>query len=156
MSDGLRLLWATSLALVVGVIFGVTLLERATPRTNASSGTHAERIVLITHGQAADPFWNIVRHGAEDAAKQLGVRIDYRAPETFDMIRMSELITSATNQRPAGIIVSIPDSNALGGAIRNAVRMNDQQETSMVFWKPSRSTSTTRPCNAAFGENAIE
>jgi simple sugar transport system substrate-binding protein len=77
---------------------------------------------MITHCQAADPFWNIVRHGAEDAAQQLHVRIDYRAPETFDMIRMAELISSATNQRPAGIILSIPDSSALREAIAGAVR----------------------------------
>ena len=32
------------------------------------------------------------------------------------MIRMAELISSATNQRPAGIIVSIPDASALRGA----------------------------------------
>jgi simple sugar transport system substrate-binding protein len=38
------------------------------------------------------------------------------------MIRMGELITSAANQRPAGIIVSIPDSSALRDPIQNAVR----------------------------------
>ena len=36
------------------------------------------------------------------------------------------------------------------------MRMNDQQETSIVLRKPSRPTSTTRPCSVSFGENAIE
>ena len=36
------------------------------------------------------------------------------------------------------------------------MRMNDQQDTSMVVRKPSRDTSTTRPCSASLGENAIE
>ena len=121
MSHRLRLLWAVSLALIVGVALGITMLERATPLRASDAGARGERIILITHGQAADPFWNVVRRGAEDAARQLQVRLDYRAPETFDMIRMAELISSATNQRPAGIIVSIPDSSALGGAIRGAV-----------------------------------
>ena len=80
-----------------------------------------ERIILVTHGQAADPYWNIVKNGAEEAARQVGIALDYRAPETFDMIRMAELITSATNQRPDGIIVSIPDESALRPAIRAAV-----------------------------------
>jgi simple sugar transport system substrate-binding protein len=35
---------------------------------------------------------------------------------------MAELITSAANQHPDGIIVSIPDSSALAGAIRGAVK----------------------------------
>jgi len=122
MSHRLKLLWSASAALILGVILGITFLERADSRRGTDAGTQAERIILITHGQAADPFWNIVRHGAEDAARQLGVRVEYRAPETFDMIRMAELISSAANQRPAGIIVSIPDSSALGGAIRGAVR----------------------------------
>lgn len=77
---------------------------------------------MITHGQAADPYWNIVRNGAEEAAKQVGVELDYRAPETFDMIRMAELITSAANQKPAGIIVSIPDASALSASIQGSVR----------------------------------
>ena len=121
MSHRLKLLWSASAALILGVLLGITLLQRA-PTRASEGGAGEERIILITHGQAADPFWNIVRHGAEDAARQLGVSIEYRAPETFDMIRMAELISSATNQRPAGIIVSIPDSSALSEAIRNAVR----------------------------------
>ena len=36
------------------------------------------------------------------------------------------------------------------------MRMNDQHDTSIVVRKPSRWTSTTRPCSASFGENAIE
>ena len=77
---------------------------------------------MITHGQAADPYWNIVKNGAEEAARQVGVELDYRAPETFDMVRMAELIDSAKNQRPGGIIVSIPDASALGPAIQAAVK----------------------------------
>lgn len=86
-----------------------------------SSPSFAEKIILITHGLANDPYWNIVKHGADDAAKQLGVEVEYRAPETFDMIRMADLITSAVNQRPDGIIVTIPDASALGDAIKAAV-----------------------------------
>jgi simple sugar transport system substrate-binding protein len=77
---------------------------------------------MISHGQAADPYWNIVRNGAEEAARQMGVRLEYRAPETFDMIRMAELIDSAANQHPDGIIVSIPDASALGPSIQAAAR----------------------------------
>jgi simple sugar transport system substrate-binding protein len=122
MSQRLKLLWTASTALILGVILGITLLQRSDPTQPDGKAARAERIILITHGQAADPFWNIVRHGAEDAATQLGISVDYRAPETFDMFRMAELITSAANQRPDGIIVSIPDSSALAGAISGAVK----------------------------------
>jgi simple sugar transport system substrate-binding protein len=122
MSNGLKLVWTACTALILGVVLGVTVLEKADPATTTSSDPQAERIIMITHGQAADPFWNIVRNGAEQGARQLGVTLEYRAPETFDMIRMAELITSATNQHPAGIIVTIPDANALRASIEGAVR----------------------------------
>ena len=122
MSNGLKIVWAAAVALIVGVILGVTMFEKANPARAGARAASNERIIMITHGQAADPYWNIVRNGAEEAAKQVGVELDYRAPETFDMIRMAELITSAANQKPAGIIVSIPDASALSAPIRGAVQ----------------------------------
>src|SRR6516165_4593094 len=44
----------------------------------------------------------------------------------------------------------------ISGSARWAMRMNVQQDTSMVVRKPSRVTSATRPCNASFGEKAME
>lgn len=123
MSPKLKMIWAACMALIVGVVIGATSFEKASPASGRDTGTGGgEQIVMITHGQAADPYWNIVRNGAEEAARQMGVRLEYRAPETFDMIRMAELIQSAINQRPAGIIVSIPDSAALGPSIQAASR----------------------------------
>jgi simple sugar transport system substrate-binding protein len=122
MSNGLKIVWAAAVALIAGVILGVTMFEKADPARAGARAASSERIIMITHGQAADPYWNIVRNGAEEAAKQVGVELDYRAPETFDMIRMAELITSAANQKPAGIIVSIPDASALSASIRGAVQ----------------------------------
>lgn len=87
----------------------------------ASSGSAQERIIMISHGLANDPYWNIVKNGGDTAAKQMGITFDYVAPETFDMVHMSELITSAVNQNPDGIIVTIPDADALQDAITSAV-----------------------------------
>ncbi|RDV00675.1 hypothetical protein DWV00_02655 [Trinickia dinghuensis] len=55
------------------------------------------------------------------AAKDVRVQVDYRAPETFDMVGMSKLVDGAVNQHPAGIVVSIPDPDALGPSIKRAV-----------------------------------
>ena len=78
-------------------------------------------IIAVTHGQANDPFWSVVKNGMAAGAKDAGVGLDYRAPETFDMVAMSQLIDAAVNQKPAGLIVSIPDSSALGPSIQKAV-----------------------------------
>lgn len=79
------------------------------------------RIVVVTHGTAADPFWSVVARGVDEAAADMGVRVDYRAPQTFDMIQMGQLIDAALAARPDGLVVSIPDADALEGPIRRAV-----------------------------------
>lgn len=78
-------------------------------------------IVAVTHGQANDPFWSVVKNGVNAAAKDMDVSVDYRAPETFDMVSMGQLIDAAVNQKPDGLIVSIPDASALGPSIKKAV-----------------------------------
>ena len=79
------------------------------------------RIIVVTHGSAADPFWSVVKNGVDDAAADMGVRVEYRAPDTFDMVQMSLLIDAAVAAEPHGLVVSIPDADALESAIRSAV-----------------------------------
>jgi simple sugar transport system substrate-binding protein len=88
-----------------------------------ASGSDREgvRIVVVTHGQPADPFWSVVSNGARQAARDMGVRAEYQAPSVFDMVEMGDLIEAAVASRPAGLVVSIPDPDALGPAIRRAV-----------------------------------
>ena len=79
------------------------------------------RIIVVSHGQANDPFWSVVKNGVSAAGQDMKIQVDYRAPETFDMVAMSQLIDAAVNQKPAGLIVSIPDASALGPSIQKAV-----------------------------------
>ncbi len=92
------------------------------PERDEAAAARAEmRIVFVTHGQSADPFWSVVANGARQAARELGVRLQYQAPRSFDMVEMSNLIHSALATRPTGLVVSIPDADALGPAIRATV-----------------------------------
>ena len=79
------------------------------------------RIVVVTHGSASDPFWSVVSNGVTQAAEDMGVQVEYRAPETFDMPRMAQLIDAAVASQPDGLVVSIPDADALGDSVRAAV-----------------------------------
>lgn len=76
---------------------------------------------VITHGQAADPFWSVVKKGVEQAAHDMCVNATYEAPPTFDMVAMAHLIDTAVATHPDGLVVSIPDANALGPSIKAAV-----------------------------------
>lgn len=88
----------------------------------ACAGAHAQNIAVVTHGQANDAFWSVVKNGVEAAAKDSGAKVTYRAPESFDMVAMSRLIDAAVNQKPDGLVVSVPDASALGAAIQRAVK----------------------------------
>ncbi|MFN3279408.1 MAG: sugar ABC transporter substrate-binding protein [Paracoccus hibiscisoli] len=81
----------------------------------------AQNIIVVAHGQANDPFWSVVKNGAALAGEHTGATVDFRAPEIFDMVAMSQLIDAAVNQQPDGLVVSIPDPDALGPSIRRAV-----------------------------------
>ena len=87
----------------------------------ARSSRDSLRIIVVTHGQSSDPFWSVVANGVEDAAEELGVRVEYQAPNTFDMVRMGQLIEAAVASRPHALAISVPDPDALGPSIRAAV-----------------------------------
>ncbi|KJZ31332.1 LacI family transcriptional regulator [Paracoccus sp. S4493] len=81
----------------------------------------AQNIIVVAHGQANDPFWSVVKNGAAKAGEHTGATVDFRSPEVFDMVAMGQLIDAAVNQQPDGLVVSIPDADALGPSIQRAV-----------------------------------
>lgn len=78
-------------------------------------------IEVVSHGQASDPFWSVVKNGVDAAAKDMGVKVNYTAPDTFDMVKMAQLIDAAVAKKPSGLVVSLPDATALGPSIKKAV-----------------------------------
>jgi simple sugar transport system substrate-binding protein len=99
-----------ALACAASLSFSLTALAQNKPK-----------IVIITHGQAADSFWLIVRNGAEAAASETDSDLQYRSPEKFDLVAMARLIDEAVASKPDGLIVSIPDAALLSRSIRAAV-----------------------------------
>jgi simple sugar transport system substrate-binding protein len=91
-----------------------------TTETTAVS-QRAYRFVVVSHGQSSDPFWSVAANGASDAAEDMGVRVEYQAPGTFDMVEMSQIIDAAVASKPDGLVVTLPDAEALGPSIRAAV-----------------------------------
>jgi simple sugar transport system substrate-binding protein len=94
----------------------------ATPRRGTGLRVTNTRLAFVSHGQASDGFWAIVRHGLEDAARQTGVAVSYRAPDTYDVARMGRLIDEAISARLDGLVVSLPDIRALRAPIMRAER----------------------------------
>jgi simple sugar transport system substrate-binding protein len=80
------------------------------------------KIEVVTHGQAIDGFWGVVRNGFKAGAADMGVTYNYNAPAAeSDMPAMSSLIDAAVAKNPSGLVVSIPNHDALSPAIKKAI-----------------------------------
>ena len=81
----------------------------------------AERYVMVTHGEGNDPFWPVVQKGGEDAARAIGADFEYIYNPSADMADMASSIQAAAATSPDGLVISLPDPDALGPAIKAAV-----------------------------------
>ena len=87
----------------------------------ASAFAKTERIVIITNAEASDPFWSVVKHGVDDAAKETGVHADFFAPDHYDTYQMKQMIEAAIASNADGVIVSISDPAALKAPIADVI-----------------------------------
>lgn len=119
-----------ALGLVAALLLGMVIAACAGQPSSSSAEEEAApaaqdmrdiRIVVVSHGQASDPFWSVVKNGVDQAAKDMRVTVEYQAPGTFDMVAMSQLIDAAVASQPDGLVVSIPDADALGDSISAAI-----------------------------------
>lgn len=94
--------------------------QSAADANNGNSARKNIKIIVVTHGQAGDAYWSVVKHGVDDAARDLGVQVSYQSPQSFDISEMQKLVEGAIAQKPAGLALSVPDANALGPIIKKA------------------------------------
>jgi len=87
----------------------------------ATSTAFAERYVMVTHGEGNDPFWPVVQKGGEDAARAIGADFEYIYNPSADMADMASSIQAAAATSPDGMVISLPDPDSLGAAIKAAV-----------------------------------
>jgi len=79
------------------------------------------KIAVVVHGSASDAYWSVVKRGVDDGAAATGAKVQYIAPQVFDSVEQARLIEAAVATKPDGLVVSIPDKDALSGAIKSAV-----------------------------------
>ena len=88
-----------------------------TTPANSVAGTRIT-IAMVTHGQAFDPFWALVKKGAQQAASDFNVALRYSSPATTNPQAQAALITQAAAKKPAAMVVTIPDAAVLVPPIR--------------------------------------
>jgi len=75
-------------------------------------------IAVITHGEG-DSFWAVVKKGAEQAGKDLGVTVKYSESQN-NPEQQAQLIESAVTEGVDGIAVSAPDPDAIRDSVKTA------------------------------------
>src|SRR5918994_3436038 len=76
-------------------------------------------IAVITHGEG-DSFWAVVKKGAEQAGKDLGVTVKY-SESNNDPEEQAQMIEAAVTEGVDGLAVSAPNPDAIQSAVKTAV-----------------------------------
>jgi simple sugar transport system substrate-binding protein len=79
----------------------------------ANSGGNGQKYVIqmITHEQAGDTFWDKIRAGAQDAAKNTGVTLQYSNNENGP--EQATLVQNAIDAKVSGIAVTLSNADAV-------------------------------------------
>lgn len=76
-------------------------------------------IAMVTHGDGGS-FWSVAKRGAEDAASDLGLTLNYQESNN-DPQQQAQLIETMVSQGVDGIAVSAPNPDAIESAVATAV-----------------------------------
>jgi simple sugar transport system substrate-binding protein len=79
------------------------------------------RIEMPTHMEPQDPNTAIMQNGAEQASKDLGVKVAFRGPDKFSIPAIQKIFDASIASRPTAIAATLPDPSALGPKIEEAV-----------------------------------
>lgn len=93
---------------------------------------------VVTNGAATDPFWEVVKSGAEDAGQRNDAQIDYQSAS--DPSAQARLVDAAVSADVDGLIVSMPDPDTLSEPMARAgaagvpvITINEGAERSAEF-----------------------
>mgnify|MGYP002077187263 CR=1 FL=1 len=73
------------------------------------------KFIYVSHGQANDSFHSVVKNAFMQAGKDLGVDVEYRSPETFDMVAMAVASADQITYLCAAIPEATDSTEALKG-----------------------------------------
>ncbi len=112
---------------------------------------------MITHSDDG-PFWSVVKRGAEAAAADVGVNLEWK-PGNNDPQQMVQDIEAAITAGADGIAASLPDPDALTGPLQRAVAAGIPVYTlnsGVDFYKEIGATSHVGQTETVAGNGAGE
>jgi simple sugar transport system substrate-binding protein len=114
-----RRLAAPAVALLILWLLAACSSQGTSGTTPANSAVGARiTVAMVTHGQSFDPFWALVRKGAQQAASDFNVALRYQSPTTTNPQAQAALITQAAAKKPNAMVVTIPDAPVLAPPVK--------------------------------------
>ena len=110
---------ALSTAAVIAIAVGLAACTTTAPGGTDTGKNTSNEIVLIPKA-TGDPFFAAVKQGAEEAAKELGYKINFVGPTTADAAGQVTTIENALQSKPAAITIAPNDPDAVAPALKNA------------------------------------
>lgn len=106
-----------SAAIAAAMAFAITACSGGgAPRTGGGDASYT--IAMVTHETSGDTFWDKIRAGAEQAARDTGATLKYSSDPNAG--EQAKLIQNAIDSRVDGIATTMATPDALRGAMRNA------------------------------------
>ena len=118
--------------LLIAAVAGLTIAATAcsgggAPKTNASGGSQGGNaggtrytIAIVTHEQPGTTFWDRVRAGAEQAAKNGNVQLKYSNDP--QQANQATLVQNAIDSKADGIAVTLAAPDAVGPMLQKAAQ----------------------------------
>jgi rhamnose transport system substrate-binding protein len=102
-----------------------TAPETEAPATEAPTETEAPaegpRTYVLVPKNLGNPYFDTANKGAQEAAKELGVTVEYQGSATADATQQIQLLNALISQKVNGLAVSANDSDALAPTGKEAI-----------------------------------
>lgn len=72
-------------------------------------------------GVPGDPYYTVIKNGAAQAEKDMGVNVEYKETSQYDFQEQVRLIKAAIARKPDGLVVSEESPEVLDGPVKDAV-----------------------------------
>ncbi len=92
----------------------------AQPAQPAASG--GARTYVLVPKNLGNPYFDTANKGAQQAAKELGVTVNYQGPATADATQQIQLLNSLIAQKVSGLAISADDADALVPVGKSAIQ----------------------------------
>jgi simple sugar transport system substrate-binding protein len=114
---------ATSLALVAALTVTACGGDDDSTKGQGTKDSSREgmRIEFAFAGVPGDPYYTVIKNGAAQAEKDMGVDVEYKETSQYDFQEQVRLIKAAIARKPDGLVVSEESPEVLDRPVKEAV-----------------------------------